>query len=128
MWTLLGAVLILGERPSALEGVGIAITLASFVGLSFAGQREGIHFHRDKWFGFLLAGTLLGALSGLYDKFLLSRAGFSAATGAGAALAAHHGEAPRLLDRILAARAGRRSSRRPRRRAEPRTLRRARHP
>jgi drug/metabolite transporter (DMT)-like permease len=80
MWTLLGAVLVLGERPSALEGVGIAITLASFVGLSFAGQREGIHFHRDKWFGFLLAGTLLGALSGLYDKFLLGRAGFSAAT------------------------------------------------
>ncbi len=80
MWTLLGAVLVLGERPSALEGVGIAITLASFVGLSIAGQREGIHFHRDKWFGFLLAGTLLGALSGLYDKFLLGRAGFSAAT------------------------------------------------
>ena len=80
MWSLLGAVLVLGERPSALEGVGIVITLASFVGLSIAGQREGIHFHRDKWFGFLLAGTLLGALSGLYDKFLLGRAGFSAAT------------------------------------------------
>jgi drug/metabolite transporter (DMT)-like permease len=80
MWTLLGAVLVLGERPSTLEGVGVVITLASFVGLSFAGQREGIHFHRDKWFGFLLAGTLLGALSGLYDKFLLGRAGFSAAS------------------------------------------------
>jgi transporter family protein len=80
MWTLLGAVLVLGERPTWLEGVGIAITLASFVGLSFAGQREGIHFHRDKWFGFLFAGTLLGAMSGLYDKFLLGRAGFDAAT------------------------------------------------
>ncbi len=80
MWTLLGAVLVLGERPSWLEGLGIAITLASFVGLSFAGRREGIHFHRDKWFGFLFAGTLLGSLSGLYDKFLLGHAGFSAAT------------------------------------------------
>ncbi len=80
MWTLLGAVLVLGERPSALEGVGIAITLASFVGLSFAGSREGIHFHRDKWIGFLVGGTLLGACSGLYDKFLLGRAGFDAAT------------------------------------------------
>jgi bacterial/archaeal transporter family protein len=80
LWTLLGAVLVLGERPSALEGVGIAITLASFVGLSLAGQREGVHFHRDRWFGFLLAGTLLGALSGLYDKYLLGRAGFDAAT------------------------------------------------
>jgi transporter family protein len=80
MWTLLGAVLVLGERPSRLEGLGIVITLASFVGLSLAGSREGIHFHRNKWFGFLLAGTLLGAVSGLYDKFLLGRVGFDAAT------------------------------------------------
>lgn len=80
MWTLFGAVLVLGERPTWLEGVGIVITLASFVGLSVAGSREGVHFHKDKWFGFLLAGTLLGAMSGLYDKFLLGRAGFDAAT------------------------------------------------
>lgn len=80
MWTLLGAIVVLGERPSWLEGVGIVITLGSFVGLSLAGSREGIHFHRDKWFGFLFAGTLLGALSGLYDKFLLGRAGFDAPT------------------------------------------------
>jgi drug/metabolite transporter (DMT)-like permease len=80
LWTLLGAVLVLGERPSPLEGVGIVITLGSFVGLSLAGAREGIHFHRDKWIWFLGAGTLLGAGSGLYDKFLLGRAGFDAAT------------------------------------------------
>ncbi|MCX6956493.1 MAG: DMT family transporter [Verrucomicrobia bacterium] len=80
MWTLLGAVLVLGERPSWLEGLGIVITLASFLGLSFAGAREGIHFHRDKWVGWLLAGTLLGAASGLYDKFLLGRSGFAAST------------------------------------------------
>jgi drug/metabolite transporter (DMT)-like permease len=80
MWTLLGAVLVLGERPTWLEGLGIIITLASFVGLSVAGRKEGVHFHRNKWFGFLLAGTLLGAVSGLYDKYLLARAGFSAAT------------------------------------------------
>jgi len=80
VWTLFGAMLVLGERPTWLEGLGVVITLGSFVLLSFAGRREGIHFHRDKWFGFLLAGTLLGAISGLYDKFLLGRAGFSAAT------------------------------------------------
>ena len=80
MWTLLGAVLLLGERPSWLEGLGIVITLGSFVGLSLAGRREGIHFHRDKWIGFLFAGTLLGTVSGLYDKFLLGHAGFNAAT------------------------------------------------
>src|SRR3954468_7909118 len=80
MWTLFGAMLLLGERPTWLEGVGVVITLASFLGLSVAGSREGVHFHRDKWFGFLIAGTLLSAASGLYDKFLLGRAGFDAAT------------------------------------------------
>lgn len=80
VWTLLGAILILGERPSWIEYLGIVITLGSFVGLSFAGRKEGINFHKDKWIGFLVAGTLLGAVSGLYDKHLLGRIGFTAAT------------------------------------------------
>ncbi len=80
MWTLLGALLVLGERPSALEFIGVAITLVSFVGLSLAGAHEGIHFHRNKWIGWLVAGTLLGAGSGLYDRFLLHHQGFTAAT------------------------------------------------
>ena len=80
VWTLVGALLVLGERPSALELLGIATTLASFFGLSVAGRAEGVHFHRNKWVGWLLAGTLLGAISGLYDKFLLGRVGFTAST------------------------------------------------
>lgn len=80
MWTLVGALLVLGERPSWLEFLGVGITLASFVGLSFAGAKEGIHFHRDRWVWWLIAGTLLGAVSGLYDKHLLGTVGFDAAT------------------------------------------------
>ncbi len=80
LWTLIGAVLVLGERPSALETTGIIITLASFVWLSLAGAREGIHFHRNKWVTCLVLGTVLGAISSLYDKYLLGRAGYSAQT------------------------------------------------
>lgn len=80
VWTLIGALIVLRERPSALELLGIATTLGSFVALSFAGRLEGIHFHRDKWVGWLLAGTLFGAVSGLYDKYLLGHAGFTAST------------------------------------------------
>ena len=80
VWTLLGAILILGERPSGMECLGIVITLGSFVGLSLAGRAEGIHFHRNPWIGHLLAGTLLSAVSGLYDKFLMAKVGFTAAT------------------------------------------------
>ena len=56
LFTLLGAVLILGERPDCLETLGILTTLASFVGLSMAGRARGIHFHRNQWFWFLIAG------------------------------------------------------------------------
>jgi drug/metabolite transporter (DMT)-like permease len=80
LWTLFGAILILGERPTWLETVGVLTTLASFVGLSVAGSREGVHFHRNKWVWFLVAGTLLGAVSSLYDKYLLGRAHFSVPT------------------------------------------------
>lgn len=80
IWTLMGALLLLRERPSWLELLGVVVTLGSFVGLSFAGRREGIHFHRNKWIGWLCAGTLLGGISGLYDKFLLGRMGFTAST------------------------------------------------
>jgi drug/metabolite transporter (DMT)-like permease len=77
LWTFLGAVLILVERPTRMETLGIITTLASFVGLSIAGQREGVHFHRDKWVGFLILGTLLNAASAVYDKYLLGRVGLS---------------------------------------------------
>jgi len=80
LWTLFGAILVLGERPNGWELLGIGTTLVSFLGLSLAGRREGIHFHRDKWVGFLIGGTLLGAVSGLYDKYLFGHAGFAAGT------------------------------------------------
>jgi transporter family protein len=80
VWTLFGALLILGERPRWLQMVGIAITLAAFVGLSLAGRSEGIHFQRNKWVWWSIVGMLLGAASTLYDKYLLGTAGYNAAT------------------------------------------------
>jgi bacterial/archaeal transporter family protein len=80
LFTWLGALVLLGERPTLLQTLGVLTTLGSFVGLSLAGAREGIRFHRNKWIGFLLVGTVLGATSGLYDKYLLGRAGFSVPT------------------------------------------------
>ena len=80
LFTLFGAILILGERPTALETIGILTTLGSFVGLSVAGAREGVHFHRDKWVWLLIAGTLFGAVSSLYDKYLFSTLNFSVPT------------------------------------------------
>jgi len=80
VWTLLGALLVLGERPSLIEALGVVITLGSFFGLSAAGAREGIHFGRNRWIWLLIGGTLLNAVSALYDKFLLGQQGFAAST------------------------------------------------
>jgi drug/metabolite transporter (DMT)-like permease len=80
LWTLVGAVIILGERPTLLETIGILTTLISFVGLSVVGAREGVHFHRNKWVAYLVAGTILGATSSLYDRYLLGRLHFSVPT------------------------------------------------
>lgn len=78
--TLFGAIVFLGERPTPLEIVGILTTLVSFVGLSVIGTKEGIHFHRNKWFWFLIMGNLFGAASSLYDKYLLGTLHFSVPT------------------------------------------------
>ncbi|HSH17284.1 MAG TPA: EamA family transporter, partial [Verrucomicrobiae bacterium] len=43
-------------------------------------RREGIHFHRDKGVFLMIAATLLGAISALYDKFLLQDAALPPAT------------------------------------------------
>jgi drug/metabolite transporter (DMT)-like permease len=79
-WTLAGALLLLAERPTVLQMLGIITTLGSFIMLSAAGRGEGIHFRRNKWIWWLVAGTILGAISGLYDKYLLGRQGYAPST------------------------------------------------
>jgi transporter family protein len=80
LWTLLAALIILAERPTLLQTAGILTTLASFVALSLAGRKDGVHFHRDKWVALLVLGTLFGAASSLYDKYLLGVGGFTVPT------------------------------------------------
>ncbi|HZL44421.1 MAG TPA: DMT family transporter [Verrucomicrobiae bacterium] len=80
LWTLCGALLILSERPSLLENLGILTTLLSFIALSFAGRLDGVHFHKDRWVGYLILGTVLNAISAVYDKYLLGKAHLSVPT------------------------------------------------
>jgi len=71
LWTLLGALVIYAERLNSWQWIGISLTLFFFYLFSLAGKKEGIHFKKNKWVLFIVAGTLLGAVSGLYDKFLI---------------------------------------------------------
>ncbi|MGE9289618.1 MAG: EamA family transporter, partial [Puniceicoccales bacterium] len=80
LWTILLAVFLMGESPTGWQWTGIAIVLAAFYAFSFVGKLEQIHFHKDKWVAFMIAATLLGACSAIYDKFLLQDAKIGAAT------------------------------------------------
>ena len=71
VWTIVGALLIFGEQLAWLQVVGISITLVSFFLFSTAGHREGIYWKSNVWVWLIIAATLLGACSGLYDKHLL---------------------------------------------------------
>jgi drug/metabolite transporter (DMT)-like permease len=74
LFTLLGAVVLFGERPSARQGLGIAMILFAYWAFSLIGRIEGIRFSRNAWVWSLFLGTLVGAASGLYDKHLLQTA------------------------------------------------------
>jgi transporter family protein len=73
IWTLVGAIIIFQERLNAMQWVGVLITLLFFYLLSTAGKLEGIHFNRNRWIFAIVAATLLGAASGLFDKYLMRR-------------------------------------------------------
>ena len=74
LWTLLGAVVLYGETPGPVRALGMLLMVTGYVLLAALGSQEGFSWHgRDM--GLVALGTLLGAASALYDKFLLSRAG-----------------------------------------------------
>ena len=73
LWTLLGALTFFGETLSVIQWIGLIISLVFFFAFSFAGKGEGFSFRNNKWIWFMIAGTLLGASSGLYDKYLIKR-------------------------------------------------------
>lgn len=71
--TLVGAMLIFGERLNLYQWIGVFMAVISFFMLSRSGKKEGIDFKHDRWIWFVVLAAVLGALSGLYDKYLMGR-------------------------------------------------------
>ena len=69
---LVGALLVFGERLNAWQWAGVAVAVTSFFMLSKSGKREGINFSHNKWIGCIVLAAVLGAVSGLYDKYLMA--------------------------------------------------------
>lgn len=71
--TLVGALLIFGERLNLYQWIGVLLAIVSFFLLSRSGKKEGIDFQHNRWIWFVVLAALLGAVSGLYDKYLMGR-------------------------------------------------------
>jgi drug/metabolite transporter (DMT)-like permease len=69
---LVGALLVFGERLNPYQWIGVTLAVASFLMLSRSGKKEGIDFKHDKWIYFIVLAAVLGAISGLYDKYLMA--------------------------------------------------------
>lgn len=69
---LVGALLVFGERLNVYQWIGVILAIASFLLLSRSGKKEGIDFKHDKWIYAIVGAAVLGAVSGLYDKFLMA--------------------------------------------------------
>lgn len=69
---LIGALIVFGERLNVYQWIGVALAVASFFMLSRSGKKEGIDFKHDRWIYFIVLAAVLGAISGLYDKYLMA--------------------------------------------------------
>lgn len=70
-WTIILAVVFMGERPLTIQWLGIGLIVIAFYSFSMVGLKEGIQFSRDRYVWLMVLATLVGATSGLYDKYLL---------------------------------------------------------
>ena len=71
---LVGALVVFGERLNFYQWIGVLMAVFSFFMLSRSGKKEGIDFKHNKWIYYVVMAAVLGAVSGLYDKYLMAPA------------------------------------------------------
>lgn len=68
---LVGALLIFGEWLNGVQWAGILLGFASLFFISRIGAKEGFSLRHSRWIWMSIGATALGAVSALYDKYLL---------------------------------------------------------
>lgn len=72
---LVGALLVFGEHLNGWQWMGVLLAVMSFMMLSRSGKKEGIDFRQNHWIWMIVGAAVLGAISGLYDKYLMAPEG-----------------------------------------------------
>lgn len=70
---LLGAMFLFGERLNAYQWIGVVLALLSLLLLSRSSKREGVDFVHNRWIWLIAGSALMGAVSGLYDRFIMQQ-------------------------------------------------------
>lgn len=70
---LVGALIIFGERLNWLQWIGVLLGFWSLYFTNRVGGKEGISIKSNRWIWMAIGATMMGAVSALYDKYLLSR-------------------------------------------------------
>ncbi len=70
--TLVGALLVFGERLNTFQWIGVALAVISYFLLSRTSKKEGIDFKHNKWIFGIVGAAVFGSISGLYDKYLMA--------------------------------------------------------
>lgn len=70
---LIGAMLLFGERLNGWQWAGVLLSLFSLFLLSRSSRKEGVSFGRNRWILLIALSAITGAMSGLYDRFIMTR-------------------------------------------------------
>lgn len=72
VFVLLGGILLFGERLNAWQWAGVTVAILSLYLLSMVSKKgEGLDFRKSRGILLVALGTVLGACSALYDKYLM---------------------------------------------------------
>lgn len=69
---LVGAMLIFGERLNLYQWTGVFLAVLSLFLLSRSSKREQVDFTHNRWIWLVAAAAVTGAVSGLYDKYIMT--------------------------------------------------------
>lgn len=71
VWTMLGAIVIYGEKMNGLQWTGVAISLGFYYAMSFGGNIKGNDQKDKRWIFFAFLSILFNSASALLDKYLV---------------------------------------------------------
>jgi transporter family protein len=71
VWTLIGAMILYGERLNALQWSGVVISIGAYYLLYSSKRQTDSKSYHLKWLWFALLGILFNSMSALLDKFLV---------------------------------------------------------